>query len=676
MITKTVVKDYAIKKCPYLASLELEDNTLISLLKESIDNRTKYQELLNEEAEESSKEFEGPKDDFDLLEALRDYPHIKKEIMEYSEKSFSNELEKLIFNYSDNQLISNLSRRYFELRYGKDKCVRCDIDKNGEEIYDQGYLAVVTKNALQDKNIKVVFEGLIQHDDLRARFDVLIKNDDGSYDIIEVKGTNSVFEQKAKCDTIKPKYLYDLAFQYYVYSKANMNIRSVAFMFTNKDYALKKEAYPVDDSELNDLFVIENEIRLEEGYKSLKQYFDDDDYAVKKLLTVDDIIKTIRDIQKQKNIAPVAQYYCKKGPTCPFLKMCFHDSDDPNSIFRLSNWGQYGGSWTKTSDSIGAGIKKISDVDKGVYKSSNKDNGDKKNVVTQIEFAKGEIKEKYLIYLSRLKEIIEKDYLNENIKYLVFFDFESFQYPIPLVKDSTPWKQVVSQYSMHIAEKNYDITKHDFDKGVGGGITHFEYIGNPDVDKYENPSIKLYETLFDQLKKAGINPLGNDYKVIVFNKTFERTRMKDYIEDFPNGLTTFVSTFRDNVVDLLDFFTSGSIYSREFNGKGSLKVVQPELAKDPDVLNFYNGKLLFDLTYSLDYHKPNRMVANGAVCLDLYKTLLIRSHLKETHIGTKTEDLLEEAKAYCKIDTWGTVFIFDVLKNVYLGKLKLDAKYA
>ena len=45
MITKTVIKDYVAKRCPYLVSLELEDKSLIALLKKSVENQKKYQEL-------------------------------------------------------------------------------------------------------------------------------------------------------------------------------------------------------------------------------------------------------------------------------------------------------------------------------------------------------------------------------------------------------------------------------------------------------------------------------------------------------------------------------------------------------------------------------------------------------------------------------------------------------
>ena len=65
MITKTVIKDYVNKRCPYLVSLELEDKSLVALLKKSIENQSKYRELAEEENEVSDND-----DSFDLYETL------------------------------------------------------------------------------------------------------------------------------------------------------------------------------------------------------------------------------------------------------------------------------------------------------------------------------------------------------------------------------------------------------------------------------------------------------------------------------------------------------------------------------------------------------------------------------------------------------------------------------
>ena len=685
MITKTVIKDYVAKRCPYLVSLELEDKTLIALLKQSIENQKKYRELAEQESD--GNDFDSDSDDgFDLYETLRDYPYLRKEIKEFAEAIDRNPAEELIEKYNDNQLISKLSRQYYEDMYGLEHCGRCDIDQDGNELLDKKEILGLTFRYINDPNIRVVFEGQIEVDGLRARFDILLKNSDDTFELIEVKGTNSVFTHPKKDEEldnkIKEKYLYDLLFQYYVYKKAGYQIRELGYMFTNKNYELGKLTYPVDRNELYKLFIIKREINLETGTIPLKEYFDENKYiyppkSKTPLPTIEDILDDIDRISKDKDVKPRMKYLCRKGPRCELINMCFEDADSPNSIFRLSNWNGYGGYFGRTEELIEQGVTKISDINPIPFEPFK--DGKRKRVYTQIEYQKGLIKEKYVISRHLIKEIIERDYYNDDIEYLLFFDFESFQYPIPLVEHSHPWKQIVSQYSMHVVKKGYDLTKHNFDKGVGGDIKHYEYIANPDVTKYENPSVELYKTLKRQLEESGIDPYASNYRVVVFNDSFEKTRMREFMEDFYSlvdpKLIRFVENFRNNVVDLLDFFTSGSIYCIDFHGRGSLKVVQPTLAADQDVLNFYNAILPFDLTYSLDYHKGDKcLVYNGGICLDLYKSLLIRSHLNEQNEGPSTQDLLDEALAYCKIDSWGTVIIYDIIKNIYLGKLKIDAK--
>lgn len=685
MITKTIIKDHVLKKCPYLTSLELDDKKFISLLKSSLAAKQKYQELLELESDgflddESSNVI-------DIREILKDHPEFKKEIYEFENIIDKNPIEKLIDEFSDNQLVSKLSITYYENIYGKENCTRCDIDSSKNEILNQELILKNTIEALEDNNIKIIFEGQIEFENLRARFDVLIKNDDGSIDIIEVKGTNSVFVHPKKDgeyvydvdSKINEKYLYDLLFQYHVYKNFGLNIKNVGYLFTNKFYQLKTLAYPVVDEELNELFIEKKVINLKSGTISLKQYFDDKLYIQKsnaKNPSIEEAIEEVNMIATLSNVQPQKTYLCRKGPICPFIDLCFSDASEPNSIFKLTNWNSYGGNYRTTEKLMENGIVKISDIDLNNY-SEFKSNGDRANVYTQIQYQQNIISNKYVIDKNKIKEILQKDYLAEGIKYLIFFDFESFQYPIPLVKYSSSWKQVVSQYSMHVVAHDYDLSKHDFEKGIGGNIYHFEYIGNPDQDKFDNPSIKLYETLKTQLESIGIDSMSNDYRVIVFNKNFEETRIKEFINDFnticDKSLIDFAEVFKSNIKDLLYFFESGSIYCREFHGKGSLKIVQPTLVDDQDVKDFYKDKLLFDLSDSLNYHKENSLVYNGSICLDLYKSLIIRSHLGIKNDELPTKELLDQALAYCKIDSWGTVIIFDIIKNIFEGKLKLDA---
>lgn len=696
MITKSVVKDYVTKRCGYLTKCELEDKTLIELLKTAAANSSEYQTILSIDKEMSFNEDDDGDEVFNILELLDEHPNLRTTVETILNSQKKNPVEKLVDKYTDKQLLGELARKYIEGQY-KAKGFRCDVDQFGNEIINQKEIVDNTIKALANPEIKIIFEGQLEVDNLRARFDVLIKEENGWHTLLEAKGTNSVCNQKDDklTDTkIKDKYLYDLLLQYYVYRKYGLNFNSIGFITLNRNYRLGKHCYPVADDELNSFFRIKTELNLEKETISILEYVDSQRYTEKKgnskpQQLIDEVIQEIEDIATSKPVPPKKCYSCRKGPICPFLTACFPDANDGNSIFKLTNWGSYGGIPSTMQVIIDErGIDKISDIPADIINKkypptkTNEKTGITKNnnAFAQIAMEKGIYENRYVLDKDGLAAELSR-YLNNDVDYLLFFDFESFQDPFPLVEHAAPYKQIVSQYSMHVVSKNYDLTKHDFDKGIGGGITHKEFIGNPDDDNYENPSIRLYQTLLKQLEDCGIDPYSSRYRVIVFNKSFEETRMKEFVEEYPGlcdpGLIRFVDNFKNNIIDLLEFFTKGLIYSRDFYGKGSLKVVQPKLIEDADVQAFYKAQnLMFNLNNTLDYHKGDKcLVFNGAICLDLYKSLLIRHHKGEKDEGIPTNDLLKEALAYCKIDSWGTVIIFDIIKNVCEGKLELDAHY-
>lgn len=728
MITKSVIKDYVHRRCPYMARAALDDKNLLKLIEDyleieadgvkKIKDQTvnlNVEDLYEDPFEEEGGESDGdnPNEDktLDVIEIMKDYPHLRKEIEELLLKYKKvNPLYDLFEQYEDNQTCADLSRRYIELIYGKEVCRRCDVYNTGSQILDQKVIVKNTLEALEDPSVKVIFEGQIEKNDLRARFDILIKEDDKTFTLIEAKGSNSAFKLKSHTDDIhtgiKIPYLYDMLFQYYLYDTcAHYKISKLGYLHLNKEFVFKKDDinYPnISDEDVKKLFKISYEMNYQKSRSksdpvplSIKEYFDNEIYLEPNKdgeptnESIEDIILDLRTIGTLFKVDPNKHYECVKGGKCPLMNSCFVDANDPNSIFKLTRWMDYGGSWSRTLKMMKDNVYYISDMpqayieqykeesvsDKGVHKFG--------NARTQIKFQK-EWKDKgfdYVIHMDLLNEILHTDYVNDKIDYLVFFDFESIQNPVPLVKDAHPWQQVVTQYSMHILSKDYNLTKHDFAKGRGGGCSHYEFIGHPKKDGYKNPEFDLFKTLKAQLEDFGVDPMKDNYRVVVFNQNFEKTRMNEFVRlyqshpDVTPELVDFVNNFNNNVVDLLFFFTRGAFYGTKFNGRGSLKVVQPTLCDDEQVQEYYKKLgLPFDLAFSLDYHKEGALVYNGGICLDLYKSLLLRSHVAPDNNDPDEDAMLGQALAYCKIDSWGTVIIYDVIKNISEGKLKLKAK--
>ena len=708
MITKAIIKDFIHRKCPFLAKAALDDASLLKLIESYLEFGTKEDLEDAIEGADGSEDNENPSEDktFDIVEIMRDYPYLKADIEKLIVKhQQENPLYGLLKKYEDTQVSSRLSRRYIELIYGKDKCKRCDVNDFGVETANQKFIVTKTKELLNDPSVKVLFEGQIEHLDLRARFDVLVKEDDGTFTLIEAKGSNSAFKHpagKPEIDTdIKAPYLYDLLFQYYIYIKEGLNISKLGYLTLNKEfkYSSASTNYPdLSDEEVAKLFKLSFEMNYkiskeETESLSIIKYFDSDMYQKPdkngdpKNIPIEEVISEIRDIQVRFDIKALKHYECVKGGKCPFLLSCFEDSDDPNSIFKLTRWGSFGGTWTRSKKLIDQNIMHINEIPTEIvneYKEKIGKDGEEKygNARTQIKFQNEWKNEpfEYVIHKTLVEEILHRDYINDQIDYLLFFDFESIQNPIPLMKDAHPWQQVVTQYSMHIVGRGYDLSKHDFKAGRGGNCAHYEFIGHPSKDGYKNPEFDLFKTLREQLKDFGIDPMAKNYRVVVFNKNFEKTRMNEFVrlyvanKEVNSDLLNFVQNFNDNVVDLLDFFTSGSFYGKKFNGRGSLKVVQPTLCEDEDVNAYYESiGLPFDFKNSLDYHKEGALVYNGGICLDLYKALLVRNHINPNDNDPDEESMLGQALAYCKIDSWGTVIIYDVIKHVMDGKIKLKA---
>ena len=373
MITKSVIKDYVHRHCPYIARAALDDKNLLKLIEDYLEieadgfkklkdktvnlNVDDLYEDPFEESEEPSQ-ADDPNEDktLDVIEIMKDYPHLRKEIEELLLKYKKiNPLYDLFDEYNDNQTCADLSRRYIELIYGKEVCRRCDVFNN-VPIYDQKTIVKNTLEALQDPKVKVIFEGQIEKNDLRARFDALIKEDDGTYTLIEAKGSNSPF--KIKKDTedvhsgIKTPYMYDLLFQYYLYDTvAHYPISKLGYLHLNKEFTFKDDDinYPnISDENVKKLFKISYELNYQKPRSKsdptplpIKDYFDSEIYLEKKadgsptIDSIEDIIGELRTIGTLFKVDPKKHYECVKGGKCPLLNSCFVDANDPNCILYL-----------------------------------------------------------------------------------------------------------------------------------------------------------------------------------------------------------------------------------------------------------------------------------------------------------------------------------------------------
>lgn len=340
---------------------------------------------------------------------------------------------------------------------------------------------------------------------------------------------------------------------------------------------LNKDYVKNGELDLNKLFVIEdvtNELRLDEVSELSNDYH--------KVINN----KNEPDIDINEN--------CKyNGDLCPFFEYCTKDLKKPN-VFDLSST-----QFRKKLDLYKKGIISFEDIFKeGVVNDK---------ALEQIDFELNNKSKK--INKKGIKEFLSK------IKYpLYFLDFESYQVLVPEFDGTWPYEQICFQYSL-----DYYLEK-------GGKLYHKEFL-NSEYDK--NPMKLLCEQL--------VNDIKDDACIIVYNETFEKSRLLEMAKMYPEYKEKLLK-IRDNIIDLMVIFRNHDYYVKEMKGSYSIKYVLPALFPNDESLNYQN----------LD------QVHKGNEATEAYLSLPSLSKEEE-------EKLRNNMLKYCGLDTFAMVRIYNKL---------------
>ena len=218
-----------------------------------------------------------------------------------------------------------------------------------------------------------------------------------------------------------------------------------------------------------------------------------------------------------------------------------------------------------------------------------------------------------------------KDLLDSLTYPLYFLDFESFQPCIPTIDGTRPYQQICFQYSLHYYEEE------------NGELFHKEFLSN---DYEGNPMYGLCKRLCEDI------PMNSC--VLVYNKSFECSRLKEMAELFPE-FRDHLLNIKDNIIDLMVPFANQDYYLKEMGGRWSIKVVLPSLFPNDPTLDYHNLD---------DVHKGDEA---SAAYLSL-PTLSIEEQ----------EKLRYNMLRYCELDTYAMVKIHEKLKE--LTKVKTYTK--
>ena len=232
------------------------------------------------------------------------------------------------------------------------------------------------------------------------------------------------------------------------------------------------------------------------------------------------------------------------------------------------------------------------------------------------------------------KPYVNKKKIKDGIKQITYplyhLDFETFPSPLPRYKGERPYSQSVFQFSLHI-EKEPGVCDKQKD--------HYGYLA-PDHKDHRLDLVKYMCELIPE-----------DKMVLVYNDSFEKTRLKELAYIFPEYKDKLLK-IRNNVFDLMNIVkTKSSLYESLGYSKEEAKMFN---YYHPDMDGSFSIKKVLPLFSNLTY--KGMEVANGVEAMVTYASFPKLLPLDYKH---KYQKLVE----YCMQDTYAMVEVLNGLKD-------------
>jgi len=197
---------------------------------------------------------------------------------------------------------------------------------------------------------------------------------------------------------------------------------------------------------------------------------------------------------------------------------------------------------------------------------------------------------------------------------LYFLDYETFNPALPLFPGYHPYEHIVFQYSLFRVDE------------PGGEPHHTECL----LTDPKDPAPELVPHL--------LNNLGSGGSVIVWNQVFEAYRNKDLAGHCPEYAEGLLEV-NDRLFDLMKIFKDGNYVHPGFHGSASPKAVLPVLCSE---LKFEDLQISQGEEAMLNWY------------------WIVSGQIPEKEIP----DVEAAMKAYCRLDTFGMIAIFDKLCEI------------
>jgi hypothetical protein len=285
--------------------------------------------------------------------------------------------------------------------------------------------------------------------------------------------------------------------------------------------------------------------------------------------------------------------HCDNPYTCDFHGYCWEHIPE-YSIFNISRLFT-----EKKFELYNKGVIKFEDIPPDYPLNAN-----------QRQQVDCELNQKSIISAKEIQEFLS------SLNYPIFFlDFETFQPAVPMFDNSKPYQQMPSQYSLHYLESKESELK------------HYEFLAEADLKI--DTRIGFIEKLIEDTKSPG--------EILVYNISFERTRLLEIAKDFPQYAKD-IDLIISRLKDLMIPFQNRYYYTPEMRGSYSIKAVLPALIPE--------------LSYK------DLEISSGGQASASFESLYLEHDIDK--INTIRRNLLE----YCQLDTFAMVKLLQELEKI------------
>ena len=312
----------------------------------------------------------------------------------------------------------------------------------------------------------------------------------------------------------------------------------------------------------------------------------------------------------------------KKSTECPFFKVCYSKCLDKGSVL------EYIASHVAFKDpDDGTSITKFEMINDGFYKLLDVPVDYLKHEKNIIQRKSHENNEAF-VSLDKIK------YALSLLKYpLYHLDFETYGGVLPRYFKEKPYSQSVFQYSLHIEKAPFACDKYK---------DHREYLA-PDHDDHREDLVRQLISDID---------LTNGGTVVVYNASFEKARLKELAEVFPEHSEKLLK-IREHIYDLLDVIRGNQKMFLDYTSQKYDKKEAEQHAKmynyyHPNMRGSFSIKKVLPIFTNLSY--ADLEVKNGTEAVLVYSLL-------PTFTPEEYAQNYLSLREYCCQDTWAMVEI-------------------